>query len=94
MAKAASYNRDTLLADLRENVIEVMFDKVNGQPRIMRCTLMTEFLKNYNEQADVNYHTANPDVLAVWDLDQQGWRAFRIDSVRMVQSLDPLLFRK
>lgn len=94
MAKTANYNRDTILADLRDNVIEVVFDKVNNQPRIMRCTLQREFLpESYKEKADTDYHTANPDVLAVWDLDNKGWRAFRIDSVRMIQALDSSLFR-
>jgi hypothetical protein len=88
------YNRDVLLLDLRENVIEVSFDKINGQPRIMRCTLMKDFLpENYIEQLDERFHHKNPNIIAVWDLDNKGWKAFRIDSVKMVQSLDPLLFK-
>jgi len=94
MSKTINYNRDTLLAELRENVVEVAFDKINNQPRIMRCTLMKDFLgEQYKEDADEKYHAKNLDFLAVWDLDNKGWRAFRIDSVRMVQALDPLLFK-
>jgi hypothetical protein len=26
----------------------------------------------------------NPDVLAVWDMDNNGWRSFRIDSVKEI----------
>ena len=94
MSKTVNYNRDTLLTELRENVMEVAFDKVNGQPRIMRCTLMECFLGDkYKEDADAKYHTKNPDSLAVWDLDNKEWRSFHVDSVRMVQALDPLLFK-
>jgi hypothetical protein len=88
------YDRNTVLSELRENVMEISFDKVNGQPRILRCTLMRYFLpENYKEQADVNFHTKNADILAVWDIDNKGWRAFRVNSVKMVQALDPLMFK-
>ncbi len=93
MSKSASYERNTLLSDLRDNIIEVSFDKVNGQPRIMRCTLMRQFLPEaYNENADIKYHNENPEILAVWDIDNKGWRRFYAQSVKMVQSLDPMLF--
>jgi len=33
----------------------------------------------------------NPDVLAVWDIEVNGWRSFRIDSVTsMTISLEPV----
>ncbi len=50
----ATYERDTLLADLRKNVMAVHFTKVDGTKREMRCTLMPEILPpNYvNEQAE------------------------------------------
>jgi len=38
------YDRDTLLRDLRENVIEVTFTKVNGESRVMRCSFKPEVL--------------------------------------------------
>ena len=43
MMKSGQYSRDTLLKDLREHVIEVHFTKVNGEQRIMRCTLQTHY---------------------------------------------------
>ena len=38
------YQRDTLLSDLRNSIIEVTFTKVNGERRAMRCTLMPHYL--------------------------------------------------
>lgn len=94
MSKSTKYDRDILLNELRENILEVSFDKINNQPRILRCTLMEYFLpQNYKKSADDKYHATNPDILAVWDIDNKGWRAFRIDSVKMVQALDPYLFK-
>ena len=36
--------------------------------------------------ADIVEHTTkqNENVLAVWDIDSEGWRSFRIDSVKEV----------
>ena len=30
----------------------------------------------------------NPDILAVWDVENEGWRSFRVDSVEYVQEID------
>jgi hypothetical protein len=38
------YQRDTLLKDLRTQVLEVHFTKANGENRIMRCTLQKQML--------------------------------------------------
>lgn len=88
----AIYERDTLLADLRKNVMAVHFTKVDGTKREMRCTLMPEILPpNYvSEQAEEkDFHGKNPEVLAVWDVMNGGWRSFRINSVEYVETLDP-----
>lgn len=88
------YERDRLLKDLRENVIEVHFTKVNGDTRVMRCTLMKHLLpesyqKDLSEQAEENnFHNQNPNVIAAWDIQSGGWRSFRIDSVGYVQVVD------
>lgn len=88
------YQRDVLLNDLRRNVIEVTFTKVNGEQRIMRCTLMENMLPTsyrVDPQEKVNegeFHQKNVDVIAAWDVQSGGWRSFRIDSVTYVQVID------
>ena len=88
------YKRDALLEDLRNSIVEVTFTKVNGEKRSMRCTLMQHYLpesfkQNPSEQEqEKTFHQTNPDTLAVWDLQNGGWRSFRIDSVEYVQILD------
>ena len=84
-------DRNTLLKDLRESVIEVLFTKVNGEERIMRCTLRKDMLPpNYvtEEAQEKDFHQKNPDTIAAWDVDKGGWRSFRIDSVQYVQVKD------
>lgn len=88
------YKRDAVLEDLRNNIVEVTFTKVNGERRAMRCTLMMNYLpesyqKNAGEQQlEKDFHQSNSDTIAVWDLQNGGWRSFRIDSVEYVQILD------
>ena len=88
------YQRDTLLKDLRENVIEVHFVKVNGENRVMRCTLQSHMLpemyqQNPSErQEEQDFHVKNPDVISAWDVSAAGWRSFRIDSVIYAQVID------
>ena len=85
------YERDNLLKDLRECVIEVTFTKVDGSNRVMRCTLDPKHLpKTYNEEAETEkqFHRENKDVISAWDVQKGGWRSFRIDSVEYVQIID------
>ena len=66
-------------AGLESTNATVIFQKVDGSLREMHCTLQPQFLPPLEEG-----HKSKPvdtDVLAVWDLDKNGWRSFRLDSV-------------
>ena len=82
------YKRDDILKDLHENVIEVHFTKVNGENRIMRCTLDPAYLpQNYNKDhlAEEHQKKENINTIVAWDVVAGGWRSFRVDSVLNVQ---------
>jgi hypothetical protein len=86
----AMYNRDQLLKDLREFVIEVTFNKVNGDQRQLRCTLDPSYLPpNYNSEHLEEQHRKpeNLGVIAAWDVQANGWRSFRIENVTYVQTV-------
>ena len=86
-----TYERDAVIRDLRQNVIEVTFIKVNGEQRVMRCTLDPQYLPpNYDPQHLDEQHKKkeNLNTIAAWDLNAQGWRSFRVDSVQYLQSLE------
>lgn len=85
------YDRDTVLKDLHENVVEVHFTKVNGETRVLRCTLDAKYLPpNYDAKHLEEQHKRkeNLAVVAAWDLNNHGWRSFRIDSIQYLQVID------
>ena len=77
--------RNNMANRLRKEKGQVTFEKADGTKRIMNCTLMPKFLpeqldfKEYLEKTE-----KNPDTLAVWDLDKNDWRSFRIDRIEEV----------
>jgi len=78
------YDRNTILSMMHENVWSVIFTKVDGTERHMRCTLMEEYLPEHNSEDNKKVRKENPDVVAVWDLDKNAWRSFRVDSVKEI----------
>ena len=64
---------------LRENVVNVVFVKNDGTERVMNCTLKPDLLPEHTESTSTR--KSNPDVMSVWDLDNAGWRSFRLDSI-------------
>lgn len=75
--------KDEIVDLARNNLITVEFTKVNGDKRIMNCTLKPEYLP---QQTDIEESTTkrNLNNVAVWDLDNSGWRSFRVDSVTQI----------
>ena len=71
---------------LREGVVTITFTKKNGDERVMKCTLNAEQLpqiqKEATEVSEVR-QTSNTS-LAVFDVETQGWRSFKWDSVKQV----------
>lgn len=83
-------DRDRLLQDLRKNVIEVHFTKVNGEERKMRCTLMPEHVPqntDYKHLDEQHSREENKEIVAVWDIEKNGWRSFRIESVTYISDI-------
>ena len=78
-------NRQEMISALKEDVCRVTFKKVNGDTRLMYCTLKSDFLpendRMINEAGFEPTKQVNEKVLAVWDIDVKGWRSFRVDSV-------------
>lgn len=77
-----SWRNDFLKSELFKNIVTVDFIKKDGTQRKLRCTLRADLLPPQTDLEEaVQNKTANPDVLAVWDLENEGWRSFRYDSV-------------
>ena len=69
---------------LHQGICQVSFTKVNGEERIMRCTLKEDLLPaqiDLEEAIQKKSKKFNPDVYAVYDVVAEGWRSFRWDSL-------------
>ena len=79
-SKDAKKGRKWLISLLEEQPIEIVFTKKDGTERTMKCTLQEDYLPETvgSEKAK------NDEVLAVYDLEKEGWRSFRWDSVKEV----------
>jgi len=70
---------------LHNETVNIAFTKVNGEERIMHCTLQEDLLpQQVDTEEAVQKKKPNPDVLAVWDVEAKGWRSFRWDSLKTV----------
>ena len=79
------FNKDNLNELLRNNVATVTFTKLDGSERVMKCTLLKEYIPNAATKGQnvVSEETTNLN-MSVWDVEAAGWRSFRINSVKSV----------
>jgi hypothetical protein len=74
-----------MLILLRSGVCRVVFTKVNGEARDMRCTLVRDMIpvdqtpKTVEAEAESGQPTL--DVVRVYDLIANGWRSFKVANV-------------
>ena len=76
-------DKENITKKLHEGICKVVFTKANGDTRVMHCTLSEAMLPQQIDLEEVvQKKVPNPDVLAVWDVENSGWRSFRWDSVK------------
>lgn len=82
------YTKHQLKEFCQNGIVTVVFTKTDGSERTMRATLLPEYVNNGKTllQENENKRPENPNVLAVWDVDANGWRSFRIDSIEVVEN--------
>ena len=77
-----SWQNEYLKNALQKGVVKVKFIKKDGTERNMLCTLNPDLLPaQVDLEESVQKKTPNPDVLAVYDVEKDGWRSFRYDSI-------------
>jgi len=84
----AKQTKEQLKDYLSKCVVVVTFNKVSdGSERVMLCTLDPHRMPpvDTNKAKSTRKYQEKPDVLAVWDLEAKGWRAFNVDKVTKVQ---------
>jgi len=74
---------DFIRSLLLNGVYNVKFRKVDGSERTMKCTLMQSFLPV--TPVTEGTKRKNPDVLCVWDIENNGWRSFKLENVLSIE---------
>jgi len=73
-------SKSNIMNMLNTGIVNVKFTKTDGTERDMKCTLMSEIVKPHEKKTD-REKKVNEDVISVWDIDKEGWRSFRYDSI-------------
>jgi hypothetical protein len=81
---ATKEGREWLQGHLRMGPMAIVFTKKDGSEREMNCTLAEAVIVPHEKTTD-RVKEENLDTLAVWDLDKEAWRSFRLDSVISVK---------
>ena len=79
------FDKDAIFNLLKDNVVTIVFEKVNGDLRKMRCTLKESILPKYTSEQTDNKRKVSDQTLAVYDLDVEDWRSFRVNSVKSLK---------
>lgn len=70
---------------LKANVCKIQFTRVSGGVSTMRCTLKPEYLPEYTGSLDnlarSEQNRKVNNTIAVWNLDKEGWRCFKVENL-------------
>lgn len=89
---------EDLRKQLQQNVMVVDFVKVNGDKRVMTCTLREDIRPENTTTAKEDVKRKIPtETISVWDVNAKGWRSFRFDSIvetSIVEEYDSEWYKK
>jgi len=82
--------REELLETLGKEVCNVTFDKLSGDERTMKCTLIPSMLppaQREDKLSQTKIRNLEDKVFVVWaiDIETPAWRSFRYDRVKKVE---------
>lgn len=69
-------NQESIIEALKSDIYTVIFKKVDGTIRNMRCTLKPDTIPLGSLVTHANHN------ITVWDVDTGDWRSFRVDSLQ------------
>ena len=81
--------REALLEMLKNQTVVVHFTKLNGDKRVMTCTLQEDILRPPKKDQPLTQkkiRAINEEVMTVWDTNANDWRAFRLDRVEKIEN--------
>lgn len=80
-------NKQEMVSLLKKSVCRVKFIKADKSEREMLCTLLDEYIGVESAGRSV----PNDEVVTVWDMDKDAWRAFRVD--RVLEGPVPIMYK-
>ena len=77
------YSKEELQAKLRSGAHTVTFTKVNGDERVMPCTLVEMAIPESAKPKGTGKELTEKQLenLGVWSIESQGWRSFKVKNV-------------
>ena len=72
---------------LEQNVLVVDFTKLDGDKRVMTCTLREDMKPKTVVKEGVT-KKVNDSVVNVWDVNAQGWRSFKYDRLNSAEVVE------
>lgn len=70
------------LLDLDKSIMTLIFIKIDGTRRIMRCTRNLSYIPTIDHPKGTGFNKMG--VLSVYDLDKKEWRSFRLNNLRKI----------
>ena len=87
-----NYNREELMERLRTKESVVTFTKLNGEQRIMTCTLDPSLIPEEHmpksDKPKKEPSAKQLENIGVYDLNAKGWRSFKVSNVTDVQTTE------
>ena len=72
---------EELKTELQEGIVEIKFTKVTGEERTMLATLNMDLIPMDLQSTAENARKSNPNIQCVYDVEADGWRSFRWNSL-------------
>ena len=82
------FKREEVIELLEKYTALVKFKKLNGEMREMNCTLVKDIIPSATKSDQLSQkkiRNLNEEVLAVWDIEKEGWRSFRIENIVSIE---------
>ena len=76
---------------LEQNVVVVDFTKLNGDKRVMTCTLREDMkppATKTDTMSQKKVREMSDAVVSVWDVNAKGWRSFRYDRINSIKIVE------
>ena len=74
-------DKEQLVELLKNQVVVFNYTKINGEPRQLTGTLKPELLPVQTITETQVKKEPNPNILAVYDVEKDGWRSMKIENI-------------